>query len=110
MYQYAKKVLNETVEEGKQRKSQKELKEKDEINKKIVAITRREKKLLRKLEIIEKYYRKNSEKEQFCEEMLNEFLNEKIDYSNIHLEVNSYEKNIHKNCGKKLIKSIKTNM
>lgn len=38
MFQYAKKVLNEKVEEHKQRKRQKE-QEKDEIDRKVVAIT-----------------------------------------------------------------------
>lgn len=50
-----------------------------------------------------------AEKKLWCEKELEEYLNERIDYTDISLEVNPYEENTYKNCSKKLTKTLSKN-
>lgn len=61
---------------------------------------------LTEMEIAENFYKKKQKKEQRYEQILNEFLNERINYTDIQLEVNQQKENIHKSCGKTMIKHI----
>lgn len=50
-----------------------------------------------------------AEKKLWCEKELEEYLNERIDYTDISLEVNPYEENTYKNCSKNLTKMLSKN-
>ena len=61
-------------------------------------------KTLSAIETINKFIEENANKKIKFEQIMDDFLNEPIDYTKVHLGVNEYDENIHNSCGKSLSK------